>query len=49
MPIKSPDKTSLCFFNAETNEEFGEVNNVKSIDLTINQKDTVDRYGNLAD
>lgn len=49
MPIKSPDKTSLCFFNAETNEVLGQVDDVKSIDLTINQKDTVDRYGNLTD
>ena len=47
MPVKTEDRNSLCLFNAETNEKLGEANDVKSIDLTINQKDTVDRYGNL--
>ena len=47
MPIKFPDKTSIYFFNTETNEKLGQANDVKSIDLTINQKDTVNRYGNL--
>ena len=47
MPIKSPDKASLYFFNIETNEKLGHIDNVKSIDFTINQKDTVDRYSNL--
>lgn len=49
MPIKFPDKTSIYFFNNETNEKLGQVDDVKSIDFTINQKDTVDRYGNLID
>lgn len=49
MPIKFPDKPSIYFFNTETNEKLGQVDDVKSIDLTINQKDTVDRYGNLTD
>lgn len=43
MPIKFPDKTSIYFFNNETNEKLGQVDDVKSIDFTINQKDTVDR------
>lgn len=49
MPIKFPDKTSIYFFNTETNEKLGQVDDVKSIDFTINQKDTIDRYGNLID
>lgn len=49
MPIKFPDKTSIYFFNNETNEKLGQIDDVKSIDFTINQKDTVDRYGNLID
>lgn len=47
MPVKTEDRNSLCLFNAETNEKLGEANDVKSIDLTINQKDTVNFKGEL--
>lgn len=47
MPVKTEGRSSFCMFNAETNEKLGEANDVKSIDLTINQKDTVNFKGEL--